>query len=692
MDLNHNNSSIVASYIYGPASPAAGQTVQFTDTSTGTPTSWQWNFNDGSTSTSQNPSHAFATAGSYAVSLIASNGSGSNAVTQIVIVAPASTLTASFSYSPGSPAPGQAVQFTDTSTGSPTSWQWNFGDGSTSTSQNPSHAFATVGSYSVTLVASNGSGPSSFSRVIGVDSPSTIIPTDRRIDWTYSGIPGGIPNRTTIYLTLNPGATAAQINTAIANCPSGQVVYLNAGTYNLSGVINMKSNVTLRGAGPNKTIINTTQGISAPQCWDYTGVPLISGYTKGSTSVVVSNAAGFAVGNTMMFDQDDDTSLVMSTDGPGRNFRTMARVTGIAGNTISFTPPLVWTLSASKNPKAAYPAYGVWPLSLAGVEDLTINAPGSIHAIIEFYGSDRCWAKNLELSGGDSIFIYIPVSLQFEMRHCYVHDTLNAPSNADGYGICPYEGASYCLIEDNIFKTMSAGVYQSQSSGNAFLYNYGRDSTRYDWQKLIEGFNCNHGPYGMMSLWEGNVMETFLNDGYHGSCGYQTLFRNQIHGVHARGYTGNRKMVGLCRGSYYHNIVGNVLGDPSWNPVRYEMTGEPGYDEQPVIYALGYPNGWNNDLTSGNWLMYSLTYPDAKVKNTLLRHGNYDYFNDAVVWDPAISSHAIPNSLFYSSKPSYFGALQWPPIGPDVFGLVTSIPAKARWDAYVISGNKNDLF
>src|SRR5213594_54349 len=84
-----------------------------------------------------------------------------------------------------------------------------------------------------------------------------IIPADRRIDWSQAGIPGGIPNRTAICATLGPGSTAAQINSAIAACPSGQVVFLQAGTYNLStGVIfNNKNNVTLRGAGPDKTFL-----------------------------------------------------------------------------------------------------------------------------------------------------------------------------------------------------------------------------------------------------------------------------------------------------------------------------------------------------------------------------------------------------------------------------------------------------
>ena len=71
------SSILKASFTYTPASPAAGQAVQFTDTSTGSPTSWQWNFGDGSTSTVQNPSHTFATAAAYTVTLTIWSGSAS---------------------------------------------------------------------------------------------------------------------------------------------------------------------------------------------------------------------------------------------------------------------------------------------------------------------------------------------------------------------------------------------------------------------------------------------------------------------------------------------------------------------------------------------------------------------------------------------------------------------------------------
>ena len=37
-------------------------------------------------------------------------------------------------------------------------WSWDFGDGGTSTAQNPTHTYATPGTYSVTLTVRRTSG------------------------------------------------------------------------------------------------------------------------------------------------------------------------------------------------------------------------------------------------------------------------------------------------------------------------------------------------------------------------------------------------------------------------------------------------------------------------------------------------------------------------------------------------------
>ncbi|MEI6669475.1 MAG: PKD domain-containing protein [Acidobacteriota bacterium] len=84
--------------------------------------------------------------------------------------------TAAFTFLPTSPSTDQTVQFTDTSTGSPTSWVWTFGDGWTSTVQNPTHAYSSASTFSVTLTATNATGSGSATNTVGV------APTEARLN------------------------------------------------------------------------------------------------------------------------------------------------------------------------------------------------------------------------------------------------------------------------------------------------------------------------------------------------------------------------------------------------------------------------------------------------------------------------------------------------------------------------------
>ncbi|TGE18666.1 GEVED domain-containing protein [Hymenobacter elongatus] len=57
------------------------------------------------------------------------------------------------------------VQFTDQTQNSPTSWVWNFGDNTpTSPLQSPRHCYATAGTYTVTLTATNAAGTNARTR------------------------------------------------------------------------------------------------------------------------------------------------------------------------------------------------------------------------------------------------------------------------------------------------------------------------------------------------------------------------------------------------------------------------------------------------------------------------------------------------------------------------------------------------
>jgi PKD repeat protein len=138
--------------------------VKFTDTSTGTPASWKWDFGDGTSSTQQNPTHKYSKAGTYTVILTVKNAVGSNTVTKTDYIKVTAKPVAEFSATPTSGKTPLTVAFTDTSTGLPTKWKWSFGDGATSTQQSPKHKYSKIGSYTVTLTATNAAGSNTVTK------------------------------------------------------------------------------------------------------------------------------------------------------------------------------------------------------------------------------------------------------------------------------------------------------------------------------------------------------------------------------------------------------------------------------------------------------------------------------------------------------------------------------------------------
>jgi PKD repeat protein len=99
--------------------------------------------------------------GTYKFYITASNAYGTSAAsnqatTTFTTTVPATPpVSPAFGFSPSNPVTAQVISFNDTSSGSPTSWHWDFGDTVTSTSQNPVHAYAYPGTYTVSLTVSN---------------------------------------------------------------------------------------------------------------------------------------------------------------------------------------------------------------------------------------------------------------------------------------------------------------------------------------------------------------------------------------------------------------------------------------------------------------------------------------------------------------------------------------------------------
>jgi PKD repeat protein len=68
------------------------------------------------------------------------------------------------------------VQFTDTSNDTPTGWYWTFGDGGTSTLQNPVYTYTSLGTYAVSLGASNSAGSNTTTRSAYIKVTNAVTP------------------------------------------------------------------------------------------------------------------------------------------------------------------------------------------------------------------------------------------------------------------------------------------------------------------------------------------------------------------------------------------------------------------------------------------------------------------------------------------------------------------------------------
>ncbi|TMI13991.1 PKD domain-containing protein [Candidatus Bathyarchaeota archaeon] len=157
-------SAVTANFTSSPASPTTGQTVTFTSTVSGgtTPYSYSWTFGDGGTSNVANPTHAYTTPGTFTVTLTVTDSSTpTQSATATHTVTVSAKLAADFTFSPTTPTVGQTVTFTSTVTGgvTPYTYSWTFGDGGTSAVANPTHAYASAGSFTVTLTVTDTSIP-----------------------------------------------------------------------------------------------------------------------------------------------------------------------------------------------------------------------------------------------------------------------------------------------------------------------------------------------------------------------------------------------------------------------------------------------------------------------------------------------------------------------------------------------------
>lgn len=544
---------------------------------------------------------------------------------------------------------------------------------------------------------------------------SGIIDPARAIDWTGTGVTGGIPVRNTICQTLNPGVTAAQIQTAVTSCAgTGGVVFLNAGTYNLSAGLNFTglSNFTLRGAGADQTFLvfsNDTgcRGFAATICLAASSSnPVMpspsstgnwtAGYPVGTTAITVSSTTGMQVGSLLILDQDQDATddgtiwnnytinVCCSENGnaagrTGKAQAQMVRVTNIAGSTITVTPAIrMPNWRSGQNPGLSWSSAAVHGV---GLENLSIdhtNAQNQ-YGVVILYAYD-CWVKGIRSLDSNRNHVVFYQTMNSTLRDSYIYDTQNHASQS--YGVELFLTTDI-LIENNIFQKIAGPwTIDGQDTGSVFGFNYAVNDRYTPSANFLIPMGINHEVGQSYELAEGNIGPALEGDIIHGTHHFVTYFRNYMWGDPAK--TSNTAIMHLWAFNRYFNIIGNVLG------------------------RTGYYNTYQTNLGSSNTGIYgfgeagSATPPsDANVLPYSMRWGNYDTVNAANRFVSAevpsgVSPYGnavpgnnnLPNSFYLSSKPSWFGTITWPPIGPDVTDqTVNGNNGSNVWTAQTVNGH-----
>jgi len=187
-----------------------GEATRFTTTSVtpiGTLTQLEWIYGDGSAYTSTDPteaiSHTYLSLGTYSAKLRVTN---SNGCISDYFVAPVSVNPSPMaSFLVGNACLGEAVAFTNTSTlngGSQiSSYLWNFDDpasgSNTSNLTNPDHLFSALGSYHVSLQATNSDGCANTYTI----SPPLVVNPKPAVDFTFQN---GTVNWEIVFHNLTP--------------------------------------------------------------------------------------------------------------------------------------------------------------------------------------------------------------------------------------------------------------------------------------------------------------------------------------------------------------------------------------------------------------------------------------------------------------------------------------------------------
>lgn len=450
--------------------------------------------------------------------------------------------------------------------------------------------------------------------------------------WGSPGVSGGIPTYSagvvvTDYGAVPDGVTdcTAAFTSAYNAAANGTAIIVPAGTYKLTGSVTIRKNVVFRGAGSASKIIfaRTTSGegfrfLHASGNSDANYVNLTGGYDAGSYVVTLASTTAFSVGDYVEIKQTNDPTLITDPQSYSDNAQgQISKVTAKTSTTLTLADPLLLNYSSTYTPQVRK----LNVIENAGLEDLYIESANSnMSYMVYFSGCVNCWVKNVEMYKTYERHITTYSSYRMEIRDNRIHGSWNF-TGGKGYGVALDVHTSRSLVQNNLFYDLRHAMQVKVGAiGNVFGYNRSFNSHNENAAPNNKQADISlHGHYPSYNLFEGNSCEWIGDADYYGPSGHgNTLFRNQVN-INSTALSLYADTIFIYDNSHNQNVIGNTL----------------------LYGGIEIASSVKGTVVYGNRLIEGADTPTQATLDTL------------------------PDSLYLTSKPSWYGSMDFPSIGAD---------------------------
>jgi hypothetical protein len=256
---------------------------------------------------------------------------------------------------------------------------------------------------------------------------SQIIPPSMRVDWSRAGNDNANTQPSTVINVLSYGAAgdsatdnAAAFASAIASLNGNAgVILVPPGKYLFLSPLTLTDSVIIKGSLSDSTHLYFNLGGSPVSCIPVERnqgnafVPVLSGYTKGSDSLVLASAAGFTAGDIIELRQQNGAWDVAPASWAAYSVGQVIKIASVAANTLHLDQEIRIDYDTGLGPEVRK----VNAIKNTGIECLRIHRldQANFGYNISFSYAYNCWIKGVESSKSAGAHVSISAGLHISI-------------------------------------------------------------------------------------------------------------------------------------------------------------------------------------------------------------------------------------------------------------------------------------